>query len=149
MDRKIVIVGTLLSVLFVAGCLGKPSMQIENVVVKPSGMIADAYSGFMNIHNSGNAADDLIGFSVKEYPNARCEIHDVKDGKMVKISKIEIPASSLVELKPGSVHIMMFEMPEVAGELTLVLKFQKSGEVTVKAKVEKEAKMPAMGGMAH
>jgi hypothetical protein len=128
----------LVSVVF-PGCLGEPSIEVGNAVVKPSPMFVGVYSGFMNIRNAGDGADNFVGFTVKEYPKARCEIHDVKDRKMVRISKVKIPASSVVELKPGSVHLMMFEMPkveDVAGELTLVLKFQKSGEITVKAKVE-------------
>ena len=44
-------------------------------------------------------------------PSAAVELHDVKDGKMAAIDKISIPPDGVVELKPKSLHIMIFKMP--------------------------------------
>lgn len=87
---------------------------------------------FMLIVNDGTGSDILTGYSLKEFPAARVELHDVKNGKMTKIQTLKIPAHEIVSLKRGSIHIMLFDLPvEQEKELTLVLQFEKSGTIEV------------------
>ena len=100
-------------------------------------------AAFMEIKNKGGA-DKLVS------ANCDCakatELHGVKmiDGtmKMYKVDAMDIPADGKLELKSGSFHIMLIGLtrPLVAGEsLPIKLKFEKSGEVTVQAKVKDKA----------
>jgi copper(I)-binding protein len=50
---------------------------------------------------------------------------------MVESGKLVVPANGVLELKPGGLHIMVFDMPKstAAGdEFTLRLRFERSGE---------------------
>ncbi len=120
----------------------KPEIEVSGAIVAPSPMMQNAYSVFMIIENKGNSDDSLIGFYV-EGINSKNELHDVVGGRMVKIDKIKIPAKGKVELKRGSLHLMIINPDKkITEDIVLVLKFEKSGEIKVKAKyVEQTGKM--------
>jgi len=88
----------------------------------------------MKIDNAGNGDDTLLGARA-DIPGTITELHDVKDGKMVKREKISIPAKSVVELRSGGPHIMVFKIPsdmrDESQEFTVLLAFEKSGEKRV------------------
>ena len=136
-----------LAVTVFAGCSeGTPEISIREAMVVPSQMLIGRGSSFMKIVNDGEGSDVLKGCSIKEHPSVRGEIHDVVDGKMVKIEKIDVPAKQNTDLKMGSFHLMFFGLPEqLEEEVTLVLSFQKSGPVEVKAPVH----MMTGHGMNH
>ena len=97
-------------------------------------MMIGVGSIFMKIENSGNGEDTLLSAKTT-VPGTVTELHDVKEGKMTKRDSIKIPAESVVELKPKSLHIMVFKMPagiKEGSEITLQLTFEKSGEKQVK-----------------
>ena len=59
---------------------------------------------------------------------------------MVRVEKIPVPARETVDLKPGSLHIMIFNMPKTiqeGSELALTLRFERSGERTVPVRFQK------------
>ncbi len=113
----------------------KPQIVASDAVITPSPMMGNAYSAFLVIENKGNVDDSLIGFYV-EGINAKFELHDVVGGKMVAIPEIKIPAKSKVELKRGSLHLMIINPDKkLENEVTIVLKFKKSGEIKIKGKV--------------
>jgi copper(I)-binding protein len=108
-----------------------------------TGQPGQVSAAYFEVKNKG-AADKIV--------SAHCdcakatELHDVKmvDGamKMVQIPSMDIPAKGELKLKPGSYHIMLINLnrPLVAGEtLPIKVKFEKSGEVTVQAKVKDKA----------
>lgn len=116
-----------------------PDIRIEEAKAFLSPMMPNTASVFMKITNTGKGGDNLIGASV-DMPNAMVELHDFKDEKMVAIEKVSIPSEGVVELKPKSLHIMIFKMPKdikAESEITLKLKFEKSGEKTLKVKLMK------------
>ena len=61
----------------------------------------------------------------------------IKDGDVVRMREVkgyDIPANGVFELKPGGAHLMLVDLkrPLKEGEkVSLVLKFEKSGEVKV------------------
>jgi copper(I)-binding protein len=68
--------------------------------------------------------------------------------KMQKVDRVQVKAGVPTELKPGSYHIMMTDMPEtlpIGTEITVTAVFEKAGPVTFKATVT-ENSMPDMGG---
>lgn len=116
-----------------------PRIDIRGQEAKLSPAMLGVSSVFMTIENSGNGDDNLLSARAS-FPGAVVELHDVKDGRMVKTDKIRVPAGSTVELKPKSLHIMMFKLPKdlkEGSELTLSLTFEISGEKQVPVKFSK------------
>ena len=132
----------------VVGCTSQPpQITVEGQYANLSGMFIGAGSVFMKIRNTGGK-DALIG-ATTGMSNTTVELHDVKDNRMFKTEKIAIPSRDMVELKPRSLHIMMFNMPktvQVGTEFTLTLKFERSGDLQVPVRFEKPKELPMHGG---
>lgn len=124
----------MLFILVTAGCQkGTPVIAIESPQAALSPMLIGVASIFMAINNSGDAGDALLS-ATADIPGAVTEMHDIIDGKMVKVDSIEIPAGAQVELRPGKHHIMVLRMPKdvkAGSEFNLRLKFKKTGEKTI------------------
>jgi|GEM_PF-7071937 copper(I)-binding protein len=123
----------LLAIFIVAaGCINNPpEIKVHDVYFMSSGM-SNAISIFMVIENHGGA-DNLISAKIKEFPNAKVELHTIAGGMMLKVDKIEIPKGETVPLKRGGYHIMAFGADPSEDEITLILEFEKFGSVEVKA----------------
>jgi copper(I)-binding protein len=132
MARKILLMLVMLAAAGCVGILGEPDIKVSYPKAAYSPMIDDAVSIFMFIENKGSGDDYLISAGVVEYPDKNVELHDVVAGKMMMLDKLKIPGGEVVELQGGSYHIMVFDVTETLGEVTLVLNFEKSGEVEVK-----------------
>jgi periplasmic copper chaperone A len=114
------------------------SIKIESPYTRSTVPGQKAAGGFLKIQNSG-PTDQLISASS---PAGVMELHTmVADGnvmKMREVKAIEVPNNGSVELKPGGLHLMFFDIkaPFKAGESVPVkLKFQKAGEVEIKLPV--------------
>lgn len=120
--------------LCVVGCTsGTPALEVESPQAKLSPAMVGVGSAFLTIVNKGNGNDTLVAASV-DIPGTTTELHDVQNGRMTKIEKISIPSNGSVILRPGSLHIMIFNMPREVKEgrgFTLTLLFSKSGEKRV------------------
>lgn len=120
-----------------AGCTPKnPQIRVYGQEATLSPVMFGVCSVFLKIENSGNGDDTLLGAKTL-VPGSVTEIHDVKDGRMVKAEKIRIPSGKTIELKPKGLHIMAFKMPRDITEnyeFTLLLTFEKSGEKQVPVK---------------
>ena len=132
--------------LAMGGRPGVPQIRIEDQygMLSPTGQVGAV---FMKIENSGSGDDALLGAQAN-IPGSVAEIHDVKNGKMVKGEKIDIPAGNTTELKPRGLHIMLFKMPKdtkEGTEFTLTLIFEKSGKKQVPVKFTKASE----AGMHH
>jgi copper(I)-binding protein len=123
-----------------AGCTSQPpQIIIEGQYANLSPIFIGAGSIFFKIKNTGGR-DALVGAAVA-IPNAVIELHDVKDGRMVRVDKIVIPSRDTMDLRPGGHHIMIFNMPRTVqegSELNLTLRFERSGEKQVPIRFEKE-----------
>jgi len=127
---------SILVALIISSCTsgGRPEIVVRDVTVVPSGMMKGVASSFMQIINNGSGSDRLTGCTIKEYPSARGELHDFKDGRMTKVEDVIIPAHETTELRRGGLHIMFFEIPEaLKGTVTLIMNFEKSGPIEVRA----------------
>ncbi len=101
-------------------------------------MRPDTGAVFMKIKNTGTSDDAITGARV-DIKDVVAELHDVKDGQMFKIDRIPVPAKSTVELKRGSLHIMLFNLPielKEEQEFKLTLIFEKAGEITVPVRLK-------------
>ena len=110
---------------------------------------ATVAGGYLKITNTGSTPDRLIGGSVEVA--RKLEVHEMSmDGGVMKMRELknglEIPGGATVELRPGSVHIMMTNLSrplskgeKVKGSLT----FEKAGKVEVEFTVEALGGTPA------
>ncbi len=115
-------------------CPAAPSeitVKEQKAVLSP--MIVGAGAAFMTIVNTGSGDDTLVRART-DMPETIVELHDVKDGKMIRTEEIPIPAKGTVSLRPGALHIMIFRMPKTVKDghkFTMTLVFKKSGEVSI------------------
>jgi periplasmic copper chaperone A len=121
------------------GCSSQPpQITIEGQYAELSPLFIGSGSLYMTIRNTGGR-DKLIGVAAS-LPRTVIELHDVRDNRMVRIEEIPVPGRDTVELKPGSLHIMIFNMPKTiqkGSELALTLRFERSGERTVPFRFQK------------
>jgi hypothetical protein len=121
------------------GCSSSPpQITIEGQYAEFSPLFIGSGSFYMKIRNTGGG-DKLAGVATS-LPGTVIELHDVRDKRMVRVEEIPIPARDTVELKPGSLHIMIYNMPKTirqGSELDLTLRFQRSGERTVTVRLQK------------
>ncbi len=140
--------GLILSVMILSGIAagmgsspGMPQIKISGQDARLSPVMIGVGSIFMKIENSGSGDDSLINARLA-IPGTITEIHDIKDGKMVKIDRINVPSGSAVELKPKGLHVMVFKMPETikdGSEVTLHLTFERTGDKLLTIKFGKWA----------
>ncbi len=117
--------------MLLVGCkAGTPVLAFESVEANRSPVLVGVASVFMRIENSGGADDSLVSARI-DVPGAIAELHDIRDGKMVKVESIEIPARNSVVLRPARQHIMILNLPKDVKDgfrFTVTLSFKKSGE---------------------
>lgn len=125
-------------IFFTTACVtgGSPKIRIEGAKLIPL-LSNNSASAFMLIINDGKGKDTLIGCSIKEFPSSQCELHDIINGRMQKVEKIDIPTKEIVALKRGGLHLMFFNLPDKLGEeVNLILTFEKVGNIEGKLPVE-------------
>ncbi len=114
---------------------------------------ARATGAFMTLKNTGDADAVLVSASS---PAARIvELHDhINDNgvmRMRQIRQIVVPARGAVELKPGSLHVMLIDMPQPLQEGTQVaitLEFSDGSRKRIDTPVRRHQGM-AHGVMGH
>ncbi|MCD4663544.1 copper chaperone PCu(A)C [Agrobacterium sp.] len=93
--------------------------------------------GYVTIKNSGTSDDKLIG--VESSASGRAEIHEMAMvNDVMKMRKLDdgivIPAGQTVELKPGGLHMMFFDVKKPFAEgdkVPVTLIFEKAGKVEI------------------
>ena len=140
----------LIGVVVMAACApaaSGPKISVESVWGRSSPAVADAGAFYLNIKNTGSAADKLIG--VKAEVCGKAELHETVDkgGGMMEMQPIagqaiDVPAGATVELKPGGMHVMcMMKKAEfkVGDKYSITLVFEKAGEMKLDAEIKDKA----------
>ncbi|MEM9278401.1 MAG: copper chaperone PCu(A)C [Pseudomonadota bacterium] len=113
------------------------NLVISDPNIRATVPTAKVAAGYLTIRNDGNEPDILLGGSVDFAGHV--DVHEMKvtDGVM-KMRSLErglvIPPGKTVILKSGAEHLMFMKLKEPMNEgemRTVVLKFEKSGEVEV------------------
>lgn len=112
---------------------------------------------FIEVQNTGPAADRLVGFSLPSSIAKRGELHTMAtvDGmmRMREVPGFDIPAGGRLVLQPGADHLMLMNIqkPLQAGDtFDITLRFEKAGEVKVPVKVmDMQMNHGGHGGMKH
>lgn len=101
-----------------------------------------ATAAYVVIENPTN--EDIQIVSATSDASAKVELHEmVREGDMMKMSPVKsitVPAHGTVELKPGGLHIMMFELKSALKEgdaVALTLTTSKGWTIKVPATVKK------------
>jgi len=130
-----------------AGCLpaasGGTQITVKEAWGRPSPAEAMMGAFYMVIQNEGKTADTLVGASTPACGTV--ELHEsymsrdnVMGMRPVEGGKIEVPAGGLVELKPGSLHMMCIQKQvafEVGEKIMLALQFEQAGELEVEVEI--------------
>jgi copper(I)-binding protein len=113
--------------------------KVEAAWARPTVEGQKAGGGFLRI-TGGAAADRLLSASAPVSPSV--ELHTMAmEGNVMRmrpVQGIDVPAGSIVELKPGGLHLMFMGLsqPMKNGEsFPLTLRFEKAGAVTTTVKV--------------
>jgi copper(I)-binding protein len=123
---------------------GGNAIEVTNVVLglssgsTMSGMdMGGEVIAYMLIKNHGATKDRLIGVTT-DFGNTR--IHETvieNDVATMKVlDNVDIPANSTVEFKQGGLHIIILDLKaglKAGDTVSLTLKFEKAGDVTVSA----------------
>jgi copper(I)-binding protein len=116
-----------------------PQISVDNAWARASVGPQASSAAYFTIRNGGGA-DALLSVSA---PGANASLHStaMDNGvmRMRPLEKLEVPANSTVELKPGGTHVMLMGLsqPLVAGStVQLDLKFEHSPDKVVSATVK-------------
>jgi copper(I)-binding protein len=101
---------------------------------------------FAIVENPGPAPRAIVGASADI--SDKVELHEMKnEGGMMRMSpvpRIEVPAKGRLELKPGSFHVMLFDIkgkPAPGDKVRLTLAFDDGTKVSTEATVRKPGEM--------
>lgn len=103
-------------------------------------------AAYLVVNNGGEDADKLIAVETAAAGRAELHSHTMEDGvmKMRKVEGIAVEPGSPAVLKPGGLHIMLFDLraPLKEGErVPMTLVFETAGKVDVEVAVEGIAEM--------
>lgn len=103
-------------------------------------------AAYVTLDNAGEAADHLIAVETEAAARAELHTHTTVDGvmKMRPVERVEVAPGSPSVLKPGGMHVMLFDLeaPLVEGDsFPMTLVFEKAGRVEVEVRVEGIAEM--------
>ena len=110
----------LLILPFLAGILGASDIEVSNSFVKATPPNMKQTAVFMDIKNNSDKEISLIDANTSLSGVTELHTH-IKDGemmKMIKVPDIKIPAHVETKLKPGGLHIMVFDLNSSVDENT-------------------------------
>ena len=123
-----------MTALLPLGALAK--ISVTNPIIFATQQAGEPTAIFMELHNDGNEAVNLA--MVQSSQPANLVLHGTQNGKMITSDGIEIPAKGNVKLKPGGLHIMVFDAAKAlhAGErFPLTLMFDNGEKVATDAAI--------------
>ncbi|MGR6859116.1 copper chaperone PCu(A)C [Aliivibrio salmonicida] len=137
------------TILLSSTAFAQSDLVIENPYVRATPPNAVNSAIFMTIKNTGNEPRTLVSASTSAAK--KVELHTVikTDGmmKMREVDTIDISKNSDVMLKPGGLHIMLFELTQPLKEeefIDVTLNFKNGDKEQFKAPVKK-----VMAGIKH
>ncbi|WP_410537534.1 copper chaperone PCu(A)C [Streptomyces sp. KL2] len=119
-----------------------PELTVEGAYV-PEPVTADTAGGFLTVRNSGDADDALTAVSSDISDDV--QIHETVGGRMRQVDSLPVPAGGTLELRRGGSHLMFMELdrrPAEGEKVSVELRFEKSGPITVEVPVEATNHVP-------
>ncbi|QNE76139.1 copper chaperone PCu(A)C [Streptomyces finlayi] len=145
MNRRSALVGVLALTtgLTLAGCSSdsKPELKVTGAFMPQP--VSDMAAGFLVVKNSGEATDRLT--SVTSPLSDNVTIHETRNRTMRMVSSFEVPAGGELHLERGGKHIMFMKLkqrPKQGEKISLELRFEKAGPITVDVPVRETTYNP-------
>ena len=141
--QRMLIVATVVFALGACSAGASPSaaaISVSDAWARPAAASAQS-AAYMTIKNSTGSADALL--SATSPAAAMVELHETSTDSagmtgMHPVARVDIPAGSSVQLKPGGYHFMLMSLTGdlVAGKtIELDLVFEHAGKVIVTAEI--------------
>jgi copper(I)-binding protein len=118
------------------------NVAISGSWARSSFSMAKSAAAYMTIKNKSGQFDQLI--SIKSPISKRVELHQIisKNGvlKMKVENILDLPAKSIIKLRPGGRHVMFFGLIkplEEGSQFPLTLEFARAGKLKIMVKVLK------------
>jgi len=119
-------------------------IEISNARINPPLPGQTTGVAFMELVNYGDQ-DRLLAITSPVSGRIELHTHLNDDGvmKMRRVDGVDLPHAEPVELKPGGLHIMLFETTAAIGdEALLTLDFETADDLTVVAPIVMRGEMP-------
>jgi copper(I)-binding protein len=118
-------------------------LEITDIWARKSMSPNNNSAAYMKINNPSQEQITIIGASASMVAN-NVELHksfvDEKGiSRMTSIDKIVVPAASSIELTPGAIHIMLFDLKKTLSEgdkFDIIIKLEGKDPITVQATVK-------------
>ena len=131
-------------VMVVVACGDDSAITIENEWARAGQRVVTNGAAYM--HLTAAEDDALIGAAVDSSIADHAEVHEIvmdADGAMMmrEMARLELPAGEMVELKPGSYHVMFIDVVETfepGMKFDVTLQFENAGDITVEVEVFEE-----------
>jgi copper(I)-binding protein len=149
---KTILMGMVFLGLFLTGCGVQPAPVVSHngiAVYDPWARAAgrgEATAAFMTIKNTGTEQDSLLSATCDATMMVQIMDTRIENDKMAMfdVPSIDFPAGSTVELKSGSYHVMLMNLPQemkAGSTISITLVFAKSGEITFEVPVRDQETM--------
>jgi len=142
MTNRRLILAAAAALLLPLGALAQSTVTVSGVWVRETVPGRNVTAAYATVENPGTADLQIVGASAEVA--GRVEMHEMmRSGDMMKMSPVKaitVPAKGKVELKPGGLHIMLFDLkrPLKEGEtVELTLTTDKGATVKAQAPVKK------------
>lgn len=127
-------------------------LEVVHPWARASAGPAKSGGAYMTIKNAGSTADRLLSVSstVAKKTHLHTTVMENNVMKMRPVDAISIPAGGMVELKPGSFHVMFMglKQPFMEGDMfPLTLTFDTAGTLDIKVYVTEAGAMSSMDSM--
>ncbi|WP_407495396.1 copper chaperone PCu(A)C [Pseudooceanicola sp. MF1-13] len=126
-------------------------IEVKDAYARSSGPMAMAGAAFMEIVNTGEEDDQLIGAKAGVAKRVELHTHIAGDDGVMKMREVEdgftIPAGGSHMLQRGGDHVMFMGLTETFEQgkmIPVTLVFEKAGEIVVEVPVDLE-RQDAMG----
>lgn len=145
------------AILGTASFASYATVDVQEPYARATPPSAPNSAAFMVLSNESDKALSLVEASTPVAGKVELHNHMMQDGmmQMRRVNVIDIPAHGSTELKPGGLHVMLFDldMPLKEGEtLPLTLTFSDGTEITREIPIRKvmaDAKMGHKHGNGH
>jgi periplasmic copper chaperone A len=131
------------------------TLRVEQPWARPTPPAAKVGGAYLRLDNRGSA-DRLVAASTPVAASVELHTHRVENGvaTMRAVPAIDLPAASVVEFKPGGLHLMLIGLkaPLTVGQtFALTLRFAQAGERTIEVSVGESPgrASPAASGHDH
>lgn len=153
-NRRTLLAATFLSIVHAPAVLASDIMVMEPRAAASISAMAKTAAVYVTLMNHGSEADALLKISTAAADMAMAHETTMTDGvmKMRELERLEIKPHETAVLAPGGNHIMLvgLKAPLKEGEMiSMVLTFEKAGDVTVEVPVVGRDKLPAAASHEH